>query len=210
MTSNAPLCIVGDGRQPRVATLGDKKASTCSVALVAEWLGHDGGTTLGFSSFEQAAAEVVSGAADYLLVPGAYPKMREFIFEPRLQATDQFFGTIPPIVLAENSEPSFPRTSRLYFHAALGYFVDDLEQREGCRIERVEVASNAAACQALPWDPQARALTNGPAAEAYEVRVLDTLRDEDMMPTVVFAAKTPNPALDLRAWFEALQAGIKG
>jgi prephenate dehydratase len=210
MTSNAPLCIIGDGRQPRVATLGDEKASTCSVALAAEWLGHDGGTTLGFSSFEHAASEVVSGAADYLLVPGAYPKIREFIFEPRLQAADQFLGKIPSIVLAEDSEPVPPRTSRLYFHPALGRLVSELEQREGHGVEQVEVESNAVACQALTWDPQARALTNADAADAYEVHVLETLREESMMPTVVFAAKAPNPALDLRAWFETLQAGIAG
>lgn len=208
MTSRAPLCIVGDGREPRVATLGDEKASTCSMALAAEWLGHKIGTTLGFPSFEQGASEVVSGAADYLLVPGAYPGMRGLIFEPRLVPADQFLGKIPSIVLVEDPEPVRPRTSRLYFHPALGRLADELELREKRSVERVEVASNPAACQALLWDPQARALTNASAADAYEVNVLEILRDESMMPTVVFAAKTPNPALDLRAWFEALQVGV--
>jgi prephenate dehydratase len=208
MVSRAPLCIVGNGRQPRVATLGDEKASTCSVTLAAEWLGSDGGTTLGFASFEQAASEVVAGSADYLLVPGAYPGMKSFIFEPRLGASDQFLGKIPPIVLVEDAEPVRPRTTRLYFHPALARLVDEVERQERRRIERIEVASNAVACHALLWDPQARALTNAAAADAYEVRVLRLLRDESTMPTVVFAAKAPNPALDLRAWFEVLQTEI--
>jgi len=200
-----PLCVVefGARKLPVVATLGDPLASTCSIEFAKAWLAPEGGTIKGYATFEEAAEAVLSGTATYLLVPGAYPRVREFIFESALRFDDQFVDRLPTIVLVSSplQVPTIP-PHRMYFHGALTYLVSELEVRWGAAPARVEVASNPLACVRVLENPDSLALTNAIAAKAYGVKILETLREEWEMPCVVFRAESapPSSAPDLRPY----------
>ncbi|WP_421121705.1 hypothetical protein ACE2AJ_09875 [Aquihabitans daechungensis] len=116
------LCTVRFGASPTpvVATLGDPLASTCSVEFAKTWLAPEGGTILGYDSFEAAAAAVTAGEAEYLVVPAAYPSLAGLIFDDALEAHDQFRDQLPAIVLvaSEAADPAVP-PQRLYHHPAV-------------------------------------------------------------------------------------------
>jgi hypothetical protein len=193
-----PLCTLGTpGQWPTIATLGDPLASTCSIDLAMQWLGEGRGRILGFASFEEAGDAVVSGLADLLLVPAAYPKMGRFIFDPQLATYEPFTGDLPPMVLVEAPEPAVPRIDKLYYHPALIKLAEQIEAQSGKPYQRVEVVSNAVACQEVLRDPAAWALTNAVAAERYAVHTLATLREDWQMPTALFKARDPEPGDDL-------------
>jgi len=209
MKMHGVLCRVGPGGYPRIATLGDARASTCSVRLALDYIDDGAGEVLGYASFEEAAAAVKLGGADLLLVPGAYPQIRGFMFDAALGLRDQFVGELPPIVLA--AAPNAPAVeSVLYLHSALQQVASDYEDITGRSLLRVEVSSNAVACQRLLEHPGRLALTNLLAADAYGVFVLATMRDAWPMPTMLFGQAVPSLGTDLRAAFEGRAARRRG
>lgn len=202
---NQPLCDIqfGPETQRVVATLGDPLASTCSIDFAKTWLAPEGGRVLGYASFEEAAAVVLAGDADYLLVPGAYPNIGpNFIFgDGAFRTFDQFVASLPDIVrVTFEGRPSIP--IRLYFHAALTWAAELLVERWGPQLQCIEVSSNAVACQELLADSGAQALTNVIAAEAYGVSVVELLAEDGEMPCVIFAprAAAERNAHALRPW----------
>lgn len=193
MSSEVPVCsihVAGEGDAVVIATLGDVKASTCSIKLAKTWLGGRAGVIDGYLSFEAAARAVVEGEADCILIPGAYPDLRRHIFSTDLVFLDTFRGVLPPMVLVESPDPLVVRSRDLYFHPALRELVNQLREDNG-HIDQHEVTSNAVACERVLENPAGYALTNRIAAQEYGVRELKVMRKDWPIPVVLFeGAKT--------------------
>jgi hypothetical protein len=162
------LCEVkGTDRYTRVATLGDALASTCSVEVARELGEATGWTVAGYSSFEEAADAVADGAAQALLVPGAYRMFDKFVFDERLRLERVEIVPIPAIVLIGGGVFESGVAVTMYHHASLTSVVDGLEARSSPTFDRSLVASNPIACERALADPDSVALTNGLAAQRY-------------------------------------------
>jgi hypothetical protein len=194
------LCRIqyGHAVEPVVATLGDARASTCSIAFARTWLDETGGVVLGYASFDEAVVAVLEHDADFVLTPAAWPGLKDLIADPRLVLYDQFRDVVPPIVLcsADAAIPARP-PARLYHHAALLADAQRLIEAWGIPVELCEVVSNPAACEAALQDRDAYAITNEIAAEAYAMVKLATLALGRPMPCVVFAVAAGETAVTL-------------
>jgi hypothetical protein len=191
------LCTakVGDRDDgPVIATLGDPLASTCSMEFAREYLSPGSGRIDGYASFEEAAAAVLLGNADTVLVPSAYPRADLVIQNDDLYLDDLFRAQMPDIVAIGRAEK--PR--KLYYHAALtrdaGRLLSQWNRMWGpdwsdC-VKRITVDSNPVACQKVLADPEAAGLTNVIAARAYGTPVGQTMGAGRAMPCVLYAAST--------------------
>ncbi len=177
------------GTGPVVATLGDRLESTCSIKLADQWL-EGQGRIAGYLTFEAAARATLAGDADFLVVPGAYPGIKAIIFDDDLELEDVFKGELPPMVLVEAAIAASARSERLYLHPALHDLADQLDAERPRPFERVEVSSNAVACERVGVDTAAWALTNRTAAQSYAARELRVMRNRWLMPTSVFRRRS--------------------
>lgn len=192
----------GPGTDVVVATLGDPLGTTCSVEFAKSWLAPAGGRIMGYESFETAADAVVSGEADYLMVPAEYPHLAGFIFDTDLTAHDQFRDQLPTIVLvAKNqADPDLP-PARLYHHPAVSRDAENLLAEWETDVPRVLVSSNPVACERAMEDPFSYALTNVIAAKGYGLTILKDICADNFMPCVIFkATSAPDRPRDLRPW----------
>ena len=89
----------------QVATLAESTTATTCSALVARRF------RLGIvpsGSFEEAIALVKAGLAEMALVPGAFPGIGRFYYDPELRLISSFAAEIPAIVLATKPKGRWP------------------------------------------------------------------------------------------------------
>jgi hypothetical protein len=168
-----------------VATLADEAAGlTCSVTVGRRWANGRARTVVGYPRFELAAASVRSGEHDVLLVPAAYPEIRDFFFDAELRAVEAFLGTLPDMVFAVPAGMPEDPLDIVFHHPATRSLVESLPERVG----RAEYASsNSSACRdALACDAAAGAVTNETAADHYGLRTVRVLSAGTPMGFVVF------------------------
>ncbi|MFD7656089.1 hypothetical protein ACFV4N_19135 [Actinosynnema sp. NPDC059797] len=173
-----------------LATLADEPSGlTCSVIVGRRWAHNRAASVVGYPRFELAAERVLAGDHDLLLVPSAYPDIREFFFNPELRAIDTFLSTLPDMVLAvpAGGDADGGEFDVLYHHPATKSLVEALPHRVG---EVRASTSNSAACkEAVEHPGRACAVTNRIAADGYGMTIARTLSAGTPMGFVVFARK---------------------
>jgi hypothetical protein len=173
-----------------VATLGDEPTGlTCSVIAGRRWAPGNAAAVLGYPSFELAAAAVRTGEHDALLVPAAYPEIRNFFFDAALKAVETFLDRLPDMVLAlPAGTPGGRHLDVVYHHPATVNLVRQLPYDVAAARH---ASSNSAACRdALAHTGgSAAAVTNQTSADHYGLRTVDVLAAGTAMGFVVFVRK---------------------
>ena len=177
--------IAFEFRYCAVVTLADEsRGLTCSVAVASKHFRGLARELRGFPSFEAAAAEVVGGRADALLVPAAYPEIRRFFFDSAMTATESFVAELPDMVLVASGAQPLDRYARLYHHPATQQLLSELPFDFA---EAVPVSSNTAAGAALDEDAEpALAITNRLVADHHGLRPLRVLAAGEAMAFIIF------------------------
>ena len=172
-----------DPRIRRLGTLGGERGDlTCSMHVARTWNGADGVEP--FGSFEEAGLALKRGQLDGVLIPGAYPRLGEFIMDAQLVVTDSFVMRIPDLLLARKHRCRDVAVERVYHHPATTSLIPETGLTG---FIAVPVTSNVAACEALLSDNGAAAcITNRLCAIHFELDVVLTLREGLLMPWVCF------------------------
>ena len=159
-----------------VATLASSTTATTCCAIVARQKRF---RLIPASSFEEASTMVKRGSAEFLLVPGAYPKIRVFLMDPALRLVDAFIYEIPELVVA-SKKGTPPPYRAMYAHPATQPFWDNL----GAPV--IEVQSNDAAAAAAASHPDSGCITNSAAARAFDLVIVQVLRMKSPMSWNLF------------------------
>lgn len=169
-----------------VATLADEAAGlTCSVTIGRRWARGRARSVVGYPRFELAAEGVRDGRHDVLLVPSAYPEIRDFFFDSKLHAFETFLGTLPDMVFAVPEGTPDQDLDVLFHHPATRSLVETLGVSNP-----VHSTSNSAACrEAVAYDGAAGAVTNQTSADHYGLRTVKVLSAGTPMGFVVFRRK---------------------
>ncbi len=167
---------------------------TCSVYVARRW--NKAESILPYPSYEEAAADVITGKIDVCLVAGAYPKLSFLIFDTRLVVKETFVMQIPPLVLV-GTHDTIPEDLRvLYHHPA----TTPLLPETGLSFQPNElVSSNSMACKRLLESPDdSMAITNQICADFYKLHLFKILRPGTMMPWICFG-RAESPLAEARA-----------
>ena len=174
-------------RRPTVGTLaGGANGLTCSEIVARDRYGID--LVRPSDTFEGALSQLRLGKVDQVLVPAAYPLVRNWIMATDLRVIDTFIAPIVPLVLA-SPDLITPDPARVaFFHPATESILATL----GIEIlERVPCESNPEAARRASVLEEAVAITNLPSAEAYGLHVLTVLRPSLHMPWLLFRLAEP-------------------
>lgn len=116
-----------------------------------------------------------------VLVPAAYPCIRNFIMDDALKVGETFIYDIPDLVLVAKSELLIydviylhPATQSLLSKTGVSYY------------EMVLVNSNSIACEEAIKSEKACAITNKSCAAAYNLVIRRVLRKSIHMPFIIF------------------------
>ena len=152
-----------------------------------------------YTTFEEAAQHLKREIIDSILVPAAYPNLRDFIMDSELLANSVFLERTPPLVcVCKDKETKLETITHVFLHPATRKLVSEL----GIDNEKVSltyVNSNIDACLRLLNNPSNSCLsiTNLKCAEYYKLWVIKELRSDVMMPWVSFI-KMPSGEVTLK------------
>ncbi|GAB2892410.1 hypothetical protein [Streptomyces mayteni] len=175
-------------RYGSVATLADEPDGlTCSVAAGVEYFSGLAENLTGYPSFELAAASVRLRENDALLVPGAYPEVRGFFFDPELAAVDVFLTTLPDMVLVASDGGRAESYGRLCHQPATLRLLDRIDKSFD---EVLPASSNTTAVRdILQGHPDTLAVTNRIVADHHGLDVVQVLARGTSMAFIVFERK---------------------
>lgn len=186
--------LSAEGHAPReikrLGTLGDSSGDlTCSMHVARVWGRAE--QIEPHSSFENAGLALKDGRVDAILVPGAYPRLGEFIMDAELAANETFVMRIPALVLAMKSGSATEHVAHLFHHPATASLLSETGLRWALA---VPVSSNVEACRRLLDEDSAVAcITNLLCAQHFGLAIVKTLRSGVLMPWICFG-RTIDPA----------------
>lgn len=171
-----------------VATLGP--SGTSSEFVVARQIGRFPSpvSLVLWPSYEDAAAAVARGDADFLVVAAAFPRLHTLLFEPpqALEVVDCFVAATPELVIAVRRDDTAPPRTIASAPAPVPFVHAAFPQ---ARV--VAAASNAAAAQMVIAAAADAAFTTGPAAAAAGLLPLRSFGDVPMAWVVVARRNGP-------------------
>lgn len=173
-----------------VGTLCDEpNGLTCSYDAARRW--GRSKRIEGYNSFEEAAQGVKNGEVSAFFVPGAYPRIGDFIMDDDFAAIEAALLPIPSLVLVGKYEHAPRRASAVVHHAATTPLLREIL----IPYETTLLASsNVRACTMLLDAPVERlAITNSLCASFYQLHTYKVLRQGLIMPFICFAVKTRAP-----------------
>lgn len=180
-------------QQEIIGTLGNKDGFlTCSMDVARKWRRYK--SIKPYPEFEEAISDLKQGVISYVLVPGAYPKISNFIMDESIEVSETFTQKIPDLVLvsltSNNNAASRKDINNLYFHPATTHLTEKVEECFAVH-KKVNVSSNIESCLSLMNDSSENncAITNSICANHYGLYVFSTLREGLEMPWVVFKSK---------------------
>jgi len=166
-----------------LGTLGDPEVpgATCSEFTA---LACGAKRVIQYSTFEAAAADVINGKIEVVLVPAAYEKLNPFIQSADLIVIDQFKVPIPSLVLAGRPGTT-ANGGKLFHHPATSPLLLEVL---GHYELALAVGSNVEACRSVLEEENTICITNAICAERFGLEIFRVIRKRPIMPFIVFAA----------------------
>lgn len=171
-----------------VATLGPSGTSSQLAAerlvkrLTAEGLPRSAAEL--FPSYEDAAAAVISGAADLMVVANAYAGISDFYMNTGLHLAGAFHNQTPLYGIAVLPGAELPSIIRIASHPAPVPLIVQLLPDHLVVEETVLTKSTSAAALAVRSGTVHAALTTQPSAELYGLTFISRVRPIEMLWSV--------------------------
>ncbi|MFE3319305.1 prephenate dehydratase domain-containing protein [Nocardia sp. NPDC059195] len=175
-----------------VATLGPLGTSSQLAAeRLIRWLitaGTPGTAPELFLSYEDAAAAVIGGDADLMVVANAYAGISEFYMNTRLHLAGAFHNQTPLYGIAVEPGVELPAALRIASHPAPVPLIGQLLPDHLVVQEVVLTKSTSQAALAVRSGEVDAALTTQPSAERYGLSFISRVRPIEMLWSVFCAA----------------------
>lgn len=163
-----------------LGTLGkDVSDPTCSMLAAQKIKVKD--AIIGYSTFEEAIADLKCKMVQEVLIPAAYPNIRTFLMDEQLKVKKIFVFDIPDLVLVTEKELDEYRT--IFLHPATESLLDFVTIKFKTKNF---VNSNSIACEMVLKNKECCAITNRSCAVSYNLEILEVLRKSIHMPFMVF------------------------
>ncbi len=172
----------------RIVTLGPRgtssEAAAAALAATLAGRGHESVRVELSQRYEDAAARVLGGSAELVVVANAYANVSEFYMEPRLQLTAAFVKDTPNYGLAAAKPVDAVGVLTVASHPAPIPLIEQLLP-EGMKVaEVVPALSTSAAAEAAADGRVDAALTTVPAAGLFGLRFFSRTRPIRMLWSV--------------------------
>lgn len=172
----------------RIVTLGpagtSSEAAASALATTLACRGHETVRVELSESYEDAAARVLAGSAELMVVANAYASVSEFYMEPRLRLTAAFVKDTPSYGLAAAKPVDAVGVLTVASHPAPVPLIEELLPA-GMRVAAVVPAlSTSAAAVAVADGRVDAALTTVPAAGLFGLRFFSRTRPIRMLWSV--------------------------
>lgn len=170
-----------------LGTLGEDRAClTCSMYVGNKK--YTNNTIRGYPTYEAALTDLKTKTISGLLVPAAYPQIKNFIMDDGIVAKEVFIEQIPPLVLIrKNMFSNKSKIKRIYLHPATSKLLSEIFPSKN-NLEVVFVDSNIIACENLINDESDNimAISNILCANFFNLNIEKVLRKGVKMPWVLF------------------------